>query len=131
MPEILSTGLEIGSFYLVESKCSSYAKVNNSWSVVGSFLALGVTSGKDILKMKSGFSLCGSWYLEKRMFCECPNQGKICLGENALSDTFCIKEFTSYFNLYLLVIVMTTAPVSPTLSALSLPPVLIQVGVLS
>lgn len=92
MPEILSTGLEIGSLYLVESKCSSDAKVNNSWSLVGAFLALGVTSGKHILKMKSVFSLCGSWYLEKRMFCECPNKRKICLGENALSDTFASKN---------------------------------------
>lgn len=92
MPEILSTGLEIGSLYLVESKCSSDAKVNDSWSVVGAFLALSVTCGKDVLKMKSVFSPYGSWYLERRMFCDCPNKRKICLGENALSDTCALKN---------------------------------------
>lgn len=64
--------------YLVESKCFSDGRMNDSSSMVEASLALDVTSGEVVLKMKSVYSPCyGSWYLKRRMFYECPNKRKI------------------------------------------------------
>lgn len=95
VPEILSTGLEIGSLYLVESKCSSDARMNDSWSVVGPFLALGVTSGEVVLKMKSCSALIVDLGISQgQCFVNVLTKERSgnCLGENGCSDTCALKN---------------------------------------
>lgn len=78
IPEILSTGLEIGSLYLVESKCSPDAKMSSSSSVVGLFWLWVLILVKLFYKLNlfSAFAMdLGIWKGE--CFCEWPNKRKI------------------------------------------------------